>query len=75
MLSDTENRAVAPIASTDTINLIVARYPQALPILQRFGLDACCGGALRLRDAARRHQLDADEVLAALRAAVGEELP
>lgn len=55
------------IEPTDTINQIVARYPAALPVLQRFGLDTCCGGALALATAAEHHALDVQAILAALR--------
>jgi regulator of cell morphogenesis and NO signaling len=51
---------------SDTLNEIVARYPAALPVLQRFGLDTCCGGALPLATAAEHHALDAGVLLAAL---------
>ncbi len=54
------------ITVSDTINDIVAKYPAALSVLQRFGLDTCCGGALPLATAASHHILDADEVMAAL---------
>lgn len=56
------------ITSEHTLNAIVARYPQTLPVFQHFGLDTCCGGALPLHTAARHHGLDPAEVLAALRA-------
>jgi len=56
--------------SEDTLNAIVAHYPQTLPVLQRFGLDTCCGGALPLHTAAQHHGLDLAEVVAALRAEV-----
>jgi iron-sulfur cluster repair protein YtfE (RIC family) len=59
-----------PIIAEDTLNAIIARYPQTLPVLQRFGLDTCCGGALPLRTAAQHHGLDLAEVVAALRAEV-----
>jgi iron-sulfur cluster repair protein YtfE (RIC family) len=61
------------ITADDTLNKIVARYPDALPVLQRLGLDTCCGGALPLRTAAQHHDLDLHTVLAALRAAVDKE--
>jgi regulator of cell morphogenesis and NO signaling len=61
------------IAADDTLNAIVARYPQTLPVLQDFGLDTCCGGALPLRIAAQHHDLDLAGILSALRAAIGEE--
>ena len=56
------------ITAEDTLNAIVARYPQTLPVLQRFGLDTCCGGALPLHTAAQHHDLDPAELVAALRA-------
>jgi regulator of cell morphogenesis and NO signaling len=59
-----------PIIAEDTLNAITARYPQTLPVLQRFGLDTCCGGALPLQTAAQHHGLDLAEVVAALRAEV-----
>ena len=58
---------------TQTLNEIVARYPQTLPVLQRFGLDTCCGGALPLRTAAAHHALDLGQVLAALRTAITQD--
>jgi regulator of cell morphogenesis and NO signaling len=56
------------IDAEDTLNAIVARYPETLPVLQAFGLDTCCGGALPLRTAAEHHDLDLGALLAALRA-------
>ena len=58
------------IDAEDTLNTIVACYPQTLPVLQGFGLDTCCGGALPLRTAAEHHNLDLEALLAALRAAI-----
>jgi iron-sulfur cluster repair protein YtfE (RIC family) len=67
MPTHTQNTPITIIAE-DTLNAIVARYPQALPVLQRLGLDTCCGGALPLQTAAQHHGLDLADVLAALRA-------
>lgn len=61
--------ALAPDAGT-TINDLVRLHPETLPVLQRYGLDACCGGPLPLAEAARRHGLALDELLGAVRAAV-----
>ena len=73
MALSTANTAPA-IAPGETLNAIVARYPEALRVLQRFGLDTCCGGALPLSTAAEHHGLDLSELLAALReAAEGAE--
>ncbi|MBK9940979.1 MAG: DUF542 domain-containing protein [Kouleothrix sp.] len=61
--------AAQQIGPNDSLNAIVDRVPQALPVLQRLGLDTCCGGALPLQVAVQHHGLDLAQVLAALRAA------
>lgn len=53
-----------------TINEIVARFPETIAVFNRFGLDTCCGGGVRVDEAARRDGLDAALVIAALRDAV-----
>ncbi len=58
---------------TQTLNEIVALYPQTLPVLQRFGLDTCCGGSLSLHTAVEHHALDLDQVRAALQTAIAEK--
>lgn len=49
-----------------TLNEIVALNPQTLPVLSRNGLDTCCGGALKLREAAERHGLDLEKLMTEL---------
>jgi regulator of cell morphogenesis and NO signaling len=63
--------ATVSIGADDPLNAIVARYPDTLPTMQRFGLDTCCGGALPLRTAAEHHGLDLAALIAALRLAAG----
>lgn len=63
------------ISPEDTLNTIVARYPEALPVLQRFGLDTCCGGALPLATAAAHHGLDVEELRSALQIALSDVHP
>ena len=63
------------IGAEDALNALVARYPQTLPVLQRFGLDTCCGGALPLQIAAQHHGLDLAELMAALRAELERNAP
>jgi regulator of cell morphogenesis and NO signaling len=53
----------------ESLNVLVARLPETLPVLQRFGLDTCCGGALPIVVAAQHHALNLDELLQALREA------
>lgn len=55
-----------PIQPTQTLNEIVALAPETLPVLKRFGLDSCCGGALTLETAVTHHALDLPTVLVAL---------
>lgn len=58
------------INPAETLNELVARAPEALPVLQRFGLDTCCGGALPLAEAARHHNLSLDALVEALHEAL-----
>jgi regulator of cell morphogenesis and NO signaling len=60
-----------PIDPTLTISAILERYPATLAVFNARGLDACCGGGLRLADAAARHGLDLPELMAALARAAG----
>lgn len=58
------------LSPSATLNEIVAEYPSSLPVLQRFGLDTCCGGAIPLATAAAHHNIEVGAVLAALREAL-----
>lgn len=49
-----------------SVNAILARYPSTLPVFNQFGLDTCCGGALRVADAARAADVDAEVLCGAL---------
>lgn len=62
------------IDANDTLNALVARAPETLPVLQRFGLDTCCGGALTLAVAAQHHNLNLSTLLTALWEAVGQRV-
>jgi regulator of cell morphogenesis and NO signaling len=52
-----------------TVNQILHRQPNAVSVLDSFGIDSCCGGALSLEEAARRHGADPRVVLEAIEAA------
>ncbi len=54
------------------LNELIEHAPRLLPVLHRFGLDACCGGALPLEEAARRHGLVVTDLLGALDEALSE---
>ena len=49
-----------------TIKEIVAAHPETTPVFTRFGFDTCCGGGVRVDEAARRDGVDVNEVIAAL---------
>jgi len=59
--------ATTQIDFTLTINELVARYPETLPVFNRFGLDTCCGGGVPADEAARRHGVEPEAVRVALR--------
>jgi len=67
------NTDTLTITTEQPLNTIVANYPQTLPVLQRFGLDTCCGAAIPLSTAAEHHGLDLAQLLAALQAATAGE--
>ncbi|MDE2291130.1 MAG: DUF542 domain-containing protein [Elusimicrobia bacterium] len=52
------------------INEVVTRWPAALAVLARHGLDMCCGGVHPLEFAAKAHGLDLEALLKELDAAV-----
>jgi regulator of cell morphogenesis and NO signaling len=55
----------------DTVEATARRSPQGLPILQRFGIDTCCGGHLTLAQAAAAAGVPVETVLEALEPARG----
>ena len=48
------------------------RYPAAAAVFNAFGVDACCGGARSIRDAAREDGVDCCAVVAALELSAAE---
>ncbi len=57
-----------PIDAGITVNEMLRVYPATVSVLNAFGIDACCGGAAALGEAARRDGVDLDELLRALAA-------
>jgi len=49
-----------------SVNEMVARHPETMPVFNRFGLDTCCGGGAPIADAARRDGANLDELVKAL---------
>jgi hypothetical protein len=57
-----------PIA---TVNSLIARYPATVAVFSRFGIDTCSGGAVSVREAARRDGADPDALIVALADVLG----
>lgn len=55
---------------TMSVNEVMALHPETIEVFNRFGVDTCCGGGARVRDAAHRDGADADALLEALRSVV-----
>jgi regulator of cell morphogenesis and NO signaling len=48
------------------VNETIRRYPAAVELFNRYGIDACCGGDAPVREAAERDGADADALIAEL---------
>lgn len=59
-------RNLPRLDTTMTINEIVARFAETIPVFNRFGMDTCCGGGVTVEEAARRDDIEVEAVLAAL---------
>ena len=61
------------ITADMTVGDVIQQIPQAILILSVAGLDACCGAALPIGEAARRHGLDEETLLAEINALSGSD--
>lgn len=52
-----------------TVNDTLRIFPATVAVFNRFGIDACCGGASSIAAAAQRDGADLAELVEALRAA------
>ena len=59
-------------APVTTVNDLIALHPATVAVFNAFGIDACCGGAVPVHEAALRDGADPDALLAALAEVVGE---
>lgn len=66
--TDTTSRAPR-IDPAWTVNEVLRRHPATVAVFNAFGIDACCGGASPLAEAARGDGADPDALVAALEAA------
>ena len=60
------NASSAVLDTAMTVDQLTARFPEAIAVLNRFGIDMCCGGGVTLAEAADRDGAPIDEVRRAL---------
>jgi iron-sulfur cluster repair protein YtfE (RIC family) len=56
-----------------TVNETIRLHPATVAVFRARGIDSCCGGALRVADAAARHGIDPDVLLEELLAVARQE--
>ncbi len=61
--------AASTIELNWTVNDTIARHPATVAVFNAFGIDACCGGAAGIDEAAIRDGADPSALLDALRRA------
>jgi regulator of cell morphogenesis and NO signaling len=58
------------IDTSVSVNEMVARHPETMPVFNRFGLDTCCGGGAPIAEAARRDGAKLGDLVQALEGAI-----
>ena len=66
MTPDQSRNVSAEIHADMTVNEIIRDHPETRAVFSRLGIDTCCGGALPLAEAARKHRVDFIVLLADL---------
>jgi len=61
-----------PIRKNMVVNDVIQRYPKTIGVFNRFQIDACCGGARTIEEAASADGADLDKLLGELDAATRE---
>ena len=46
-----------------TVNDVIRMHPRSVELFNRFGIDACCGGAVPIAEAAARDGADMDDLM------------
>ncbi len=61
------------VTSASIVNETLRQFPATTGVFNEFGIDACCGGAVPISEAAIRDGADPDELLSALNRAIGAQ--
>jgi iron-sulfur cluster repair protein YtfE (RIC family) len=56
-----------------TVNEAIQRYPETLAVFNVFGIDGCCGGAIRIAEVADKHGIDPKPLFAELTRVIGKD--
>jgi iron-sulfur cluster repair protein YtfE (RIC family) len=67
----TDTSATQAVQSTWSVNETLQLYPAATAVFNKFGIDACCGGAASISEAAIRDGANPDELLSTLNSVIG----
>lgn len=69
------NNTEASVSIDDeiTVNELIRQVPETVHVFNEFGIDACCGGSVPVREAAKRDRADVEAVLRALAEAMRGE--
>jgi len=67
-----DTMTTATITCDMQVNQIIRLFPGTLPVFHAAGIDSCCGGALEVGEAARRHGFEAEWLLEELRRAAND---
>jgi regulator of cell morphogenesis and NO signaling len=54
------------IDPANTVNQVVREHPHTVSVFAQYGIDSCCGGGIPVAEAALRHDVDLDALLAEL---------
>jgi regulator of cell morphogenesis and NO signaling len=60
----------ATITKDTIINDAVKDHPHTVYVFKAAGIDTCCGGALPIGEAARRHGIDVNELMKSIELSV-----
>jgi iron-sulfur cluster repair protein YtfE (RIC family) len=63
------------ITCASVVNDVIQSHPATTNVFNKFGIDACCGGAVSIHEAALRDGADPAELRAALNAVVAAQQP